>query len=119
VTGAPQIESASEAVALGALRYLTKPVNIEELERVAHKAVRMHRLARINAKRSLSSAWTIDSSEISPGWTRVRRCLTSLWMAYQPIVLWSGQSVFAYEALCAARSPRCRAPRRCWTPPIG
>ena len=47
MTGAPDISSASEAVALGAMRYLTKPIDISELERIAHKAVQLHRFARI------------------------------------------------------------------------
>lgn len=112
MTGAPEIDSASEAVALGALRYLTKPVNIEELERVAHKAVHMHRLARVKreafAQLGFSDRQLGDLAGLDAGFGR---CLGSLWMAYQPIVLWSGQSVFAYEALLRSPEPTLPCPK--------
>src|ERR1043165_3330491 len=47
MTGNPQLDSATEAVALGALRYLTKPVDAKELTRVATTAIRLRRLARL------------------------------------------------------------------------
>lgn len=100
MTAKPEVESASEAVALGALRYLTKPVDIVELERVAHKAVALNRLARVKrealAQLGLQDRQIGDLAGLDAGFGR---CLGSLWMAYQPIVLWSAQTIFAYEAL--------------------
>src|SRR5262245_57168340 len=47
VTGSPDIETAVQAVKLGALLYLTKPVDLEELKRVLARAVRLGRIARL------------------------------------------------------------------------
>lgn len=46
-TGTPDVKSAIEAVRLGALQYLTKPVDLEELKRVLARAVRLGRIARL------------------------------------------------------------------------
>jgi EAL domain-containing protein (putative c-di-GMP-specific phosphodiesterase class I) len=112
MTGAPDIATASEAVELGALRYLTKPVDISELERIAHKAVRLHRLARIKRQAltqlGLSDRQLGDLAGLDAGFGR---CLSTLWMAYQPIVLWSEHSVFAYEALMRSPEPTLPCPK--------
>lgn len=111
MTGAPEISSASEAVALGAMRYLTKPIDISELERIAHKAVQLHRFARIRrqalAQLGLEDRQLGDLAGLDAGFSR---CLSSLWMAYQPIVLWSAHSVFAYEALLRSPEPTLPGP---------
>jgi EAL domain-containing protein (putative c-di-GMP-specific phosphodiesterase class I) len=100
MTGNPQVDSAAEAVSLGALRYLTKPVDIKELQRVALKAVRLHRIARVK-REALSELGFLDFQlgDLAGLDASFGRCISSLWMAYQPIVLWSAQRVFAYEAL--------------------
>lgn len=112
MTGNPQIDSATDAVALGALRYLTKPVDGHELARVAIKAIRLHRLARIK-REALVELGVIDKQHgdlagLDAGFAR---CLSSLFMAYQPIVLWSAQRVFAYEALLRSREPTLPCPK--------
>jgi len=100
MTGNPQVETATEAVALGALRYLTKPVDVHELKRVALKAVRLHRLARVK-RQALAELGFLDRQlgDLAGLDASFGRCISTLWMAYQPIVLWSAQRVFAYEAL--------------------
>jgi EAL domain-containing protein (putative c-di-GMP-specific phosphodiesterase class I) len=112
MTGAPDIASASAAVALGAMRYLTKPIDIVELERLAHKAVRLHRLARIKrqalAQLGFADRQLGDLAGLDAGFGR---CLSSLWMAYQPIVLWSAHRVFAYEALLRSPEPTLPCPK--------
>jgi EAL domain-containing protein (putative c-di-GMP-specific phosphodiesterase class I) len=112
MTGAPGIESATEAVALGAMRYLTKPIDLGELERIAHKAVGLHRLARVRrealADLGLGERQLGDLAGLNAGFGR---CLSSLWMAYQPIVLWSTHSVFAYEALLRSPEPTLPCPK--------
>jgi EAL domain-containing protein (putative c-di-GMP-specific phosphodiesterase class I) len=111
MTGAPGIESATEAVALGAMRYLTKPIDLGELEKIAHKAIGLHRLARIKrealAQFGLGERQLGDLAGLNAGFGR---CLSSLWMAYQPIVLWSAHSVFAYEALLRSPEPTLPCP---------
>jgi EAL domain-containing protein (putative c-di-GMP-specific phosphodiesterase class I) len=111
MTGAPDIGSATEAVALGAMRYLTKPIDISELERIAHKAVGLSRLARIKREAlgqlGMGERQLGDLAGLHAGFGR---CLSSLWMAYQPIVLWSAHSVFAYEALLRSPEPTLPCP---------
>jgi EAL domain-containing protein (putative c-di-GMP-specific phosphodiesterase class I)/ActR/RegA family two-component response regulator len=112
MTGAPGIESATEAVTLGAMRYLTKPIDLCELERIAHKAVGLHRLARIKrqalAQLGLGERQLGDLAGLNAGFGR---CLSTLWMAYQPIVLWSKHRVFAYEALLRSPEPTLPCPK--------
>jgi len=112
MTGAPDLSTATDAVALGALRYLTKPIDIAELERIAHKAVRLHRIARIKrealAQLGLEDKQLGDLAGLQAGFGR---CLSTLWMAYQPIVLWSAHSVFAYEALLRSPEPTLPGPK--------
>ena len=89
MTKNPELESATEAVALGALRYLTKPVHARELRRVALQAVRLHRLARVKREALVELGFLNhqlgDLAGLDAGFGR---CLSSLWMAYQPTVLW-------------------------------
>jgi len=75
-------------------------VDIRELQRVALKAVRLHRLARVK-REALSELGFLDRQlgDLAGLDASFGRCISSLWMAYQPIVLWSKQRVFAYEAL--------------------
>ncbi len=104
MTGNPQVQTATEAVALGALRYLTKPVDSAELQRIALKAVRLHRLARVK-RLALAELGFLDRQlgDLAGLDAAFERCLSTLWMAYQPIILWSQQRVFAYEALLRSR----------------
>jgi EAL domain-containing protein (putative c-di-GMP-specific phosphodiesterase class I) len=112
MTGAPDIASASKAVELGAMRYLTKPIDIVELERTAHKAVGLHRFARIKRQAleqlGMADRQLGDLAGLDAGFGR---CLSSLWMAYQPIVLWSAHRVFAYEALLRSPEPTLPCPK--------
>jgi EAL domain-containing protein (putative c-di-GMP-specific phosphodiesterase class I) len=112
MTGNPQVQSASQAVELGALRYLTKPVDPGELGRVALKAVRLHRLARVK-RQALAQLGFMDRQlgDLAGLDAAFGRCLSTLWMAYQPIVLWSAQSVFAYEALMRSPEPSLPCPK--------
>ena len=106
ITGSPSLETAVAAVEHGALRYLTKPVDVARLRSVTADAVNVHRVAR--AKRNaLDLAGGVD--RLVGDHTRLvssfDSALDTLWMAYQPIVSWSRRSVFGYEALLRSREP--------------
>lgn len=106
VTGSPSIETAMAAVEHGALRYLTKPVEGNHLRSVMADAIRLHRLAR--AKRSaLDLAGGVDRlvGDRAGLVASFGNALDTLWMAYQPIVSWSGRRVFGYEALLRSSEP--------------
>ncbi len=106
ITGSPSLETAVAAVQHGALRYLTKPVDANQLRSVTADAVRLHRLAR--AKRSaLDLAGGVDRlvGDRAGLVASFARALDTLWIAYQPIVSWSRREVFGYEALLRSREP--------------
>lgn len=94
LTGAPDLDSAIEAVRLGAVRYLRKPVSAGELRQVVGEA-----LARSVAARPIPApaSWTGASPEA--GAAQFERALGGVHVAWQPIVdLATGYAV-AFEAL--------------------
>lgn len=106
MTGAPSIASAAAAVDYGAIKYLLKPVLPEDLIRTVQRAVRLYRLAQ--AKRQTLAAL---GNHVGEGGGRAGleasfdRALESLWMAFQPILRVSNQSLFGYEALLRSGEP--------------
>jgi len=106
VTGSPHVETAIKALEHGALRYLVKPVEPAELQKIVAYAVQIHELAKIKreAMGLLGEKVRADSDR-----ARLREvfssALGSLWMAYQPIVCWSERRIVAYEALVRSREP--------------
>jgi EAL domain-containing protein (putative c-di-GMP-specific phosphodiesterase class I)/ActR/RegA family two-component response regulator len=106
ITGSPSLETAMAAIEHGALRYLPKPVETHRLRTIAADAVRLYRLAR--AKRlALDLAGEADHlvQDRAGLLASFSSALDSLWMAYQPIVSWSRQEVFGYEALLRSCEP--------------
>jgi EAL domain-containing protein (putative c-di-GMP-specific phosphodiesterase class I) len=89
VTGDPAVDSAVQAIELGVMRYLVKPVPSEDLLRATEQAVRLHRLAEI--KREALAYLGAEAA--------FARGLASLWMAFQPIVHAVSGQVFGHEAL--------------------
>lgn len=83
MTGNPSLETAVSAVELGVLRYLQKPFTVDEFADVVTTAV---------SKR-------VGAEEMARLDERLNHALEHLWMAYQPIVQWSGRRTFSYEAL--------------------
>jgi EAL domain-containing protein (putative c-di-GMP-specific phosphodiesterase class I) len=111
ITGGPAIESAVEAMEYGALLYLIKPIEAQQLEDVVTRAVRLHQMALI--KREALALFHIDNKALGDRAgleARFENALATLWVAYQPIVSWSAQHVFAYEALVRNKEPTLRAP---------
>jgi EAL domain-containing protein (putative c-di-GMP-specific phosphodiesterase class I) len=111
ITGGPAIESAVEAMEYGALLYLIKPIEAQQLEEVITRGVRLHQMARI--KREALELFHIDNKSLGDRAgleARFENALSTLWVAYQPIVSWSAQHVFAYEALVRNKEPTLRSP---------
>ncbi|MCC6625015.1 MAG: EAL domain-containing response regulator [Deltaproteobacteria bacterium] len=86
LTGQPELASATEAVALGAFHYLTKPVTIDALHDLIRRAVDRARLARdkaaaLEAVQRMSGHGGLEALDAS-----FARALDSLWIAWQPIV---------------------------------
>jgi EAL domain-containing protein (putative c-di-GMP-specific phosphodiesterase class I) len=100
VTGVPDVATAMQAVKLGALVYLPKPIDLEEIKRLIARAVRLRRIARLKQEAlALVSEGGLGMSDRLGLEASFDRMLESLWMAYQPIVRTSDGSLFGYEAL--------------------
>jgi EAL domain-containing protein (putative c-di-GMP-specific phosphodiesterase class I) len=111
MTGQPDLESAVEAVAYGAFRYLLKPVGLDELREVVQEASAMHQMARL--KREALALIGSEGRHLGDRASLVARfdnALELLWMAYQPIVRWPERNVFAYEALVRSDEPSLKSP---------
>jgi len=106
ITGAPAIDTAAKAVEHGAFRYLTKPFDIELLQKVVRRASQLYRLARMKRE-----ALVVLGTGSGEGADRLaleasfERALDSLWMAFQPIVRAADGSLFGYEALLRSSEP--------------
>ena len=106
ITGAPSLETALAAIEHGALRYLPKPVETARLRTITADAIRLNRLARAK-RQALDLAGGADRlvGDRAGLVASFSSALSSLWVAYQPIVSWSRRRVFGYEALLRSREP--------------
>jgi len=86
MTGAPSLETAREAVELGAVQYLTKPVDRAALLKAVGRGKQAPRRPREEV---------VDPAQAAG----FERALGSLWMAFQPIVSLAAGGPIAYEAL--------------------
>jgi EAL domain-containing protein (putative c-di-GMP-specific phosphodiesterase class I) len=107
LTGDPTVKGAARALEVGAFRYVTKPVSIEELTRIVEKAARMYRLAVVEqqAKRLLSQHPPGGGADREALNRSLDRCLDGLWMAFQPIVDGAAKKTFGFEALMRSKEP--------------
>jgi EAL domain-containing protein (putative c-di-GMP-specific phosphodiesterase class I)/CheY-like chemotaxis protein len=100
MTGEPTLETAIEAVSLGALQYLPKPTPNEVLLSSVKRASRLHRLARMKrAALKLSGEHEDQAGDRAGLFACFERALDSMWMAFQPVVNPSERRIFGYEAL--------------------
>lgn len=111
VTGCPGPETPEDALELGAIEFLVKPVAGELLARVVTTSTRLCRLARY--ARSTSSPPACDPGPgsfagVGPAFSRA---LTSLYLAWQPIVRASNGVAWGHEAFARTLEPSLAAPR--------
>ncbi len=100
VTGDPKLDSAMQAVEHGALRYLTKPVAIEDLQNTAARGARMRRMAA--AKREafkMVSGHSGVAADSAGAQARFNKALETLYLDFQPIVSWSKRRPVGFECL--------------------
>jgi EAL domain-containing protein (putative c-di-GMP-specific phosphodiesterase class I)/CheY-like chemotaxis protein len=109
LTGSPTLETAVEAMTYGAFRYLTKPVDGNELTAVVERAAQTHRLALVRREVSeeVEGKTIGDRAGLE---SRFSSGLEKMWMAMQPILSWRTRSVFAYEALLRTDEPTLQSP---------
>ena len=106
MTGAPAVSTAVQALEYGAFHYLTKPVESEALDTIVQKAVRMHRMARVKqqAAELLGHAGALGADRAGLE-ASFDRSVSSMWMAYHPIVNVREETIFGYEALLRSTEP--------------
>jgi len=105
LTGTPSVQTAVDAIDRGALQYLIKPFSQEKLLEVAHRAVKLGRLARIKREALLTMGLDQLVGDRAGLEGTFARALGSLWMAYQPIVRAADGSAFGSEALVRTAEP--------------
>lgn len=111
LTGAPSLESAMRAVNYGAMRYLTKPVDPEDVLYSVRRAMKLRRLARVRR----SAAANLGRADETPGdraglETLFDRAMKGVWVAFQPVVRFSRGEVFGFEALVRSTEPALPGP---------
>ena len=111
VTGVPCIESAAEAVEIGAFMYLLKPVEPTVLSMTVERAVH-HYYASSLERQALAQLGVEDqTSNLVRLKTHFDAALVTMWMAYQPIMKVSDRTVFGYETFLRTRDPILREPK--------
>ena len=106
VTANPTVETATQALEYGALRYLIKPMDLRLFLDAVARASKFNRIARL--KREAVDYLGADAMQVGDRAgleASLARGLDSLWMAYQPLVDPRKKEVFAYEALVRTREP--------------
>jgi EAL domain-containing protein (putative c-di-GMP-specific phosphodiesterase class I) len=104
MTGAPTLETAMEAISLGALQYLAKPVVNDVLVKAVQRASRLHRMAEMKRDAlRLAGAEDTLAGDRAGLQTRFDSALASMWIAFQPIVDAKRKRVFGYEALMRSK----------------
>lgn len=106
MTGAPSVDTAMEAVSLGALGYIAKPIANDLLLSNVERASRLHRMGAM--KREALALAGEDQTQVGDRAgleARFDHALETMWIAFQPIVDPAKSSVFGYEALMRASEP--------------
>jgi EAL domain-containing protein (putative c-di-GMP-specific phosphodiesterase class I) len=110
-TGDPGLDSAVRAVEYGAFHYMVKPVDSKLLGETVHRAVKLHRMARLKREAlEMNGAASKALGDRASLETKFESSLERLWMAYQPIINWKERSVYGYEALLRSAEPSLPSP---------
>ena len=106
ITGVPALETAMEAIELGAMRYLQKPVASPQLKEVVSYAVQMHRLAKLkHAALDLLGTAGQRITDRAGMEASFNKGMEAMWVAYQPLVQCAPQRLYGYEALLRTSEP--------------
>lgn len=109
VTGMPDLETAIDAVALGAFRYLVKPVSNDRLIGCITQARRSREVARLREEALAHNQSRTDSWEAKLSHA-FERALEPLMIAYQPIVRWPSRQIYGYQSLVRSDEPSLALP---------
>jgi EAL domain-containing protein (putative c-di-GMP-specific phosphodiesterase class I)/CheY-like chemotaxis protein len=109
VTGMPNLDSAIDAVALGAFRYLVKPISNDRLIGCIAQAQRTRQVARLREE-ALNKTHTFGGAGDAELARAFERALEPLWIAYQPVTYWPDRSIYGYQALVRSDEPSLALP---------
>lgn len=102
----PSTTAAAQALDLGALRVLPKPMTLETLDSVVAHAVNLRRVAQLKRQAALHLEGAAPPNREPSGIEeRFAWALDALTIVYQPIVRWSLQAVYGHEALLRTSDP--------------
>jgi EAL domain-containing protein (putative c-di-GMP-specific phosphodiesterase class I) len=106
MTGNPTVETAMEAISLGAMQYLAKPMNNRDLVAAVERASVLHQLTKVKREAlELLGANATEASDRAGLHGSLDRALETMWMAVQPIVGSDTRGIFGYEALMRSPEP--------------
>jgi EAL domain-containing protein (putative c-di-GMP-specific phosphodiesterase class I) len=97
------VDTAIEAVAFGATRYLQKPLSLDGLQQVALDA--LHRGQTAKLRRQALDRYEHEVLHERELGVKFARALETLYVEYQPIIRLSERRIAAYEALVRSREP--------------
>ncbi len=106
MTGNPTLDSVMEAMSLGALAYLQKPMTKDVFVEAVRRASSLHQMARLK-RDALRLAGGEDAlaGDRAGVQASLDAALATMWMAFQPIVDARRRTLFGYEALMRSREP--------------
>ncbi|AKU94369.1 diguanylate cyclase/phosphodiesterase (GGDEF & EAL domains) with PAS/PAC sensor(s) [Labilithrix luteola] len=111
MTGQPSIETAIQAVDLGAFTYLRKPFENGAVEQALSRASKLGRLARIKREALTTGGDGAALAGDRAGLTAsFERALDTLWLAFQPILDGRTQRTVGFEALMRCKEPSMPTP---------
>lgn len=106
MTACPSTESAARALEYGALRYLLKPVARDALERALKDGLHLRRMAILKRQAAaIFGDYDKKLGERAGLKASLKRAISAIHMAYQPIVCWSERKIYGYEALVRSSEP--------------
>jgi EAL domain-containing protein (putative c-di-GMP-specific phosphodiesterase class I) len=104
MTADPRIETAAQAVELGALQYLVKPVPVDTLFKAMERATKLHLMAKMKRETMKLLGNEPAAGDRAGLIASFERALDTMWIAFQPIVGKEGV-IFGYEALLRSDEP--------------
>jgi EAL domain-containing protein (putative c-di-GMP-specific phosphodiesterase class I) len=110
MTGDPQLDSALEAIEVGILEYLPKPIEPAKLRSAVTRAIKLSRFAKLRREAQDAIKSEPPASTTGKLEEAFNRALLGLHVAFQPIVLPDSRGVFGFEALLRSREKELPTP---------